>query len=74
MPESFDFSLHETWEQNFARLKIYLESIDPECSAILFNSLPLLQSEDANARRDFNREICDALEVAADAEIQQRVP
>lgn len=69
MPSTFDFSPTETWDQNLARLKEYLESLDPECAEIFFSHLALLQSDDVNARRDFNQKVFEAIEAAADIDI-----
>lgn len=69
MPQQFDFSLDEDWPENLARLKAHLEAIDPECAKILFDNLDVLQSDDANARRDFNQKVFQAVTAAAQAEI-----
>lgn len=69
MPQQFDFSLDEDWPQNLARLKAHLEAIDPESAKMLFDNLMALQSDDANARRDFNQKVLEAVAAAAQAEI-----
>jgi septation ring formation regulator EzrA len=69
MPSTFDFSLSETWGQNLDRLKTHLESIDSECAAVFFAHLTALQSDDSNARRDFNQQVFEAIEAASEAEI-----
>lgn len=71
MPTSFRFSLEGLWHQNLEHLKAHLESIDAECSAILFEHLPLLQSDDPNARRDFNQRVLAALEAQCHAELSE---
>ena len=69
MPQQFNFSLDEDWAQNLERLKAYLETLDPECAKILFDNLSTLQSDDPNARREFNRNAFEAITTAARAEI-----
>jgi hypothetical protein len=69
MPQQFDFSLDENWSQNLVRLKDYLESLDSECTKMLFDNLAVLQSDDTNARRDFNQAVFEAIKAAAQAEI-----
>ena len=69
MSASFDFSLDEDWPKNIQRLKKHLESVDTECAKILFDNLAVLETGDNNARRDFNQKVLEALEAAAQVEI-----
>ena len=69
MPQEFDFSLDRDWSQNLERLKAFLEARDPECTKILFDNLATLQSDETNARRDFNQKVFQAVTKAAQAEI-----
>lgn len=69
MPGGFDFSLDEDWPKNIERLKAHLESGDAACAKILFDNLAALEGGNNNARRDFNQKVLEALEVAAQAEI-----
>ena len=69
MPEQFDFSFDEDWPQNLQRLKQHLEALDPECAEMLFDNLATLQSDDANARRDFNQKVFEAVFAAGQTEI-----
>lgn len=69
MSDSFDFSLDENWSINIGRLKVHLEAVDAACAKILFDNLAVLETGDINARRDFNQKVLEALEAAAQAEI-----
>jgi hypothetical protein len=69
MPNLFDFSADEDLPTNVGRLKAYLESVDAECARALFDNLAVLDSNDSNARRNFNQKILEALEAAAQVEI-----
>lgn len=69
MPEQFNFSLDEDWPTNIRRLKVHLEVIDDACARILFENLAILETDGNNARRDFNQKVLEALESAAQAEI-----
>lgn len=65
----FDFSLEEDFAENAERLKAHLSSIDPQCAEILFDHIAILRGEDSNARRDFNQKVLEALEAAAQTEL-----
>ncbi len=69
MTNAFEFSDREDLPTNIGRLRKYLESVDAECAAILFNNLLVLESGDNNARRNFNQKILEALDAAAQAEL-----
>ncbi|TXL76440.1 hypothetical protein FHP25_12400 [Vineibacter terrae] len=69
MQNSFDFAIGEDWQKNIERLKAHLEAVDAECAKILFDNLTVLETGDNNARRDFNQKVLEALEVAAQADI-----
>ncbi|PDS61809.1 hypothetical protein CO653_30910 [Rhizobium anhuiense] len=69
---SFDFSLEEDWSTNIGQLRAHLETVDAECAKILFENLAILEAGDNNARRDFNQKVLEALEVAAEAEIDSQ--
>lgn len=69
MQNSFDFAIGEDWQKNIERLKAHLEAVDAQCAKILFDNLEVLETGDNNARRDFNQKILEALEIAAQAEI-----
>lgn len=69
MSGGFDFSLDEDWPKNLERLKAHLEAGDAECAKILFDTLAVLEADDNNARRDFNQKVLEALEAAAQVEI-----
>lgn len=69
MSVTFDFSLNEDWTTNIDRLKTSLEAVDSVCTKILFDNIATLDSTDNNARRDFNQKVLDALNAAAQAEI-----
>jgi len=69
MQNSFDFAIGEDWQKNIERLKAHLEAVDAECAKILFDNLAVLETGDNNARRDFNQKVLEALEAAAQAEI-----
>lgn len=71
MPQEFDFSLDKDWSQNLERLKAYLEALDPECAKFLFDNLATLQSDETNARRDFNQKVFEAVTTAAQTEIDR---
>lgn len=69
MTNTFEFSDGEDLPTNVGRLRNYLESLDAECAKILFDNLIVLESGDNNARRNFNQKILEALEAAAQAEL-----
>lgn len=69
MTGNFDFSADEDWSENMRHLKEHLEGIDAECAKILFDHLAILESGESAARRDFNQNVLEALESAAQAEI-----
>lgn len=72
VPPPFDFSLDESWEQNLRRFEQHLVLSDPECAQIFFDHLATLQSDESNARRDFNQKVFEAIETAVDDEISGR--
>lgn len=71
MHDAFTFHIDESWEENLARLKDYLNTQDSECTELLFEHLEILMAnEGTNSRRDFNQRILTALDTLAEAEIQ----
>jgi hypothetical protein len=68
MPLEFD--PNQTYDDNLARFRKHLESVDPECAAILFNNLDtLLGDGDPNRVRQnrtaFNVKVLRALAALA---------
>jgi hypothetical protein len=68
MSDAFNFSLDDDWPTNIERLRAHLEAMDAECAKVLFDSLPVLERGDGNARREFNQRVLEALEAAARAD------
>lgn len=61
MPDDFNFSIEDTWENNLQRLKEYLAEIDPDCAEMLFKYLYILEGDSGNARRGFNSKVLDEI-------------
>jgi hypothetical protein len=69
MPDTFNFDIEKTWEQNLAALKDFAISQDSKCAELMFENLATLMIDDGTTgRRDFNHIILTALNTLSEAE------